>query len=64
MANFIQIKLWDRLLRSIPVLGLWILVPIGGFVYCAMAALDAITPAGWRNDNAAIYLTLARAPAE
>jgi SAM-dependent methyltransferase len=64
MANFIQIRLWDRLLRSIPALGLWILVPLGGFVYGAMTALDAITPAAWRNDNAAIYLTLARAPAE
>jgi SAM-dependent methyltransferase len=60
MANFPLLAAWTGL-RRIPVVGPALLVPLGAVLYGAMTLLDAITPGAIRDDNAAIYLTLARA---
>jgi SAM-dependent methyltransferase len=62
MVNFPLFAAWSAL-HGVPVIGPALLVPIGALVHGAMAVLDALTPAAIRDDNAAIYVTLARAPA-
>jgi len=61
MANYPLLATWVAL-RRLPIVGRALMVPIGTLVYGAMAVLDALTPAAIRDDNAAIYLTLARVP--
>ncbi len=62
MANFPLLAAWTGL-RRIPVVGPALLVPLGAVLYGVMTVLDAITPGAILDDNAAIYLTLARVDA-
>ncbi len=59
MANFPLLAAWAGLHR-IPVAGPALLVPLGALLYGVMALFDAVTPGAIRDNNAAIYLTLAR----
>lgn len=51
---------WNRVLQSVPLLGPILAALSNSLHHLRMRLEDRITPAGWKDDNAAIYLVVAR----